>query len=158
MAWVLFPLKNKVDSSAVIKPFDARFANSKKCIYAYIVYICFSPRTRPHTSDTLIALDGGTPQMENSFECQQRRRKTWNMTCDPTPPCTSQNFSHTPTLPLDFSTVPGGCRIRRKITRAYLGLSQAHAINAQCAVTVKNEVAVQRAEQGELAKVGQGRK
>lgn len=45
------------------------------------------------------------------------------------------------------ATVPGGCRIRRKITRAYLGLSQARAINAHCAVTVKNEVAVQGAEQ-----------
>lgn len=50
------------------------------------------------------------------------------------------------------ATVPGGCRIRRKITRAYLGLSQARAINAHCAVTVKNEVAVQGAEHG----VGQG--
>lgn len=63
-----------------------------------------------------------------------------------------------PLLPLPVSevdgpaTVPGGCRIRRKITRAYLGLSQARAINAHCAVTVKNEVAVQGAEQG----VGQG--
>lgn len=47
------------------------------------------------------------------------------------------------------ATVPGGCRIRRKITRAYLGLSQARAINAHCAVTVKNEVAVQGAEQTE---------
>lgn len=124
----------------------------QKNVHIYIVYICFSPRTRPHTSATLIALDGGTPQMENSFECQQRRRKTRNMNCDsPTPAVHKSKLQPHPHSPLsDFSTVPGGCRIRRKITRAYLSLSQAHAINAHCAVTVKNEVAVQRAEQGEL--------
>lgn len=153
-------VKIKVDSLAVIKPFAARFANSKK------IYILPAPLPPPPVAHapipTTLLSPSTTARPKWKTHLNGCRRKTNNMNCAPRAPrtTTSQNSSHNPLSPLPFpvsevagpATVPGGCRIRRKITRAYLGLSQARAINAHCAVTVKNEVAVQGAEQG----VGQG--
>lgn len=153
-------VKIKVDSLAVIKPFAARFANSKK------IYILPAPLPPPPVAHAPIPTTLLSPSTAARPKWKTHlngcRRKTNNMNCAPRAPrtTTSQNSSHNPLSPLPFhvsevdgsATVPGGCRIRRKITRAYLGLSQARAINAHCAVTVKNEVAVQGAEQG----VGQG--
>lgn len=136
-------VKIKVDSSAVIKPFGARFANSKK----KNIYIYFFRSHPAHTP----------PYQRHSYRPRRRWRHAPNgkliwmaaekkdaeyELCPVQRVLQQVKTSANPPSP-HFSTVPGGCTIRRKITRAYLGLSQAHAINAHCAVTVKNEVAVQ---------------
>lgn len=94
-------VKIKVDSPAVIKPFAARFANSKK------IYILPAPLPPPSVAYAPIPVTLLSPSTAARPKWKTHlngcRRKTNNMNCAPCAPrtTTSQNSSHNP-MPLSL--------------------------------------------------------
>jgi len=120
--------ESKLISSDVIKPFAARFANSKMVLHALVL-----PASKPLASSSY---------RRHQMQSWRGRGLLWiaewgsNVNCH----ITRRGF-----IPLHWGggreMVPSGHWIHRKITRAYLrrNLNQTHAINAHWAVSMKNE-------------------
>lgn len=126
LEFYLTKVKIKVGSSDVIKPFAARFANSKNILWPpALCALIAGRRARPKARLIWIVEDEDKKKQERErgreFRRQARNKSKFEQPLQPMGVCARW------------------AQIRRKITRAYLNLNQTHAINAHCAVTVKNE-------------------